>query len=320
MADLDITKAIPAEKISLISGFDRPGVTDPSKLILGDPYIKFSSDGKEYYTRNFNHSKLIPSEKKYLRFAKMYISTVGETFLMPIIEKSAVDSGKLVGYVNGHVEVETDSGKNKLQINKIEITHNPRSEKIPTYGNTFATDKKSQGLKTNIGRNLLTQAVAKLPFVEDVGGYRISGARDVAVKQRIEEGKRGKSSDKAHMKVGSNIINRIKQNLAKTGVIDGFFTQIDLSKEKIENWMKKNSTATAGVALSGNDPMQSLGIKGMGSPTDDAANYYLALAEGGFVDGDEFGDMIDFVMENTTPRGNLIGINQLTRPLSMMNA
>ena len=61
--------------------------------------------------------------------------------------------------------------------------------------------------------------------------------------------------------------------------------------------------------------MQSLGVKGMGSPTDDATNYYLALAEGGFVDGDEFGDMINFVMENNTPRGNLMNINQLTRPL-----
>ena len=70
-----------------------------------------------------------------------------------------------------------------------------------------------------------------------------------------------------------------------------------------------------GVALSGNDPMQDLGIKGMGNAMDDPSNFYLKMAEGGFVDGDEFADMIDFVMENNTPRGNLMNINQLTRPL-----
>ena len=37
------TVYIPADKFSLITGFDRPGAVDTSKLTLGDPYIKFTA-------------------------------------------------------------------------------------------------------------------------------------------------------------------------------------------------------------------------------------------------------------------------------------
>jgi len=311
------TVNIPADRISLLSAWDRPGVTDPSKIVVGDPYIKFTAkDGKDYYTRNFSHSELIPKEKIKYRSLNEFQRSSGQTFLMPIMEKSAVDTGKLVGYINGVVMTDQEDGKNKLMVNKIEITNNPTGDKFQTkYGATFAEGKKDQGLKTNIGRNIMTQVISKLPFIESIGGLRISGARAVAADQRVKEGQRGDRYKSADTKVGGNLINRIKQNLSKAGVIDGFFTKLDLTKEQIDGWMKKNNTAVTGVALSGNDPMQDLGIKGMGSAIDDPSNFYLKMAEGGFVDGDEFADMIDFVMENNTPRGNLMNINQLTRPL-----
>ena len=300
------TVYIPADRFSLIGGFDRPGAVDTSKLTLGDPYVKFTaSDGKDYYTRNFNHSSLLPTEDRLFER--------GQKFMMPIIEKTAVDKGILVGHVDAAIE--KTNNKNKLHINKVEISYNPEKKKITPYGATFASGKEGQGLKTNIGRSLLTQAVAKLPFIDDVGGYRISGARDVAAKERAKAGGSGliKSSD---ARVGTNVINRIKQGLAKTGVIDGFFTQAEITKEKLADYLKKNNTAVAGVALSGNDPMQSLGIKGMGKGIDDPANYYLALAEGGFVDADVFGDMIDFIEVKSSPqRSGLMNINQLTGPL-----
>tara|TARA_R110002012_G_C11507098_1_gene598003 strand:+ start:15 stop:959 length:945 start_codon:yes stop_codon:yes gene_type:complete len=311
------TVNIPADRISLLSAWDRPGVTDPSKIVVGDPYIKFTAkDGKDYYTRNFSHSELIPKEKIKYRSLNEFQRSSGQTFLMPIMEKSAVDTGKLVGYINGMIMTDQEDGKNKLMVNKIEITNNPTNDKFQTkYGATFAEGKKDQGLKTNIGRNIMTQVISKLPFIESIGGLRISGARAVAADQRVKEGQRGDRYKSADTKVGGNLINRIKQNLFKAGVIDGFFTKLDLTKEQIDGWMKKNNTAVTGVALSGNDPMQDLGIKGMGNAMDDPSNFYLKMAEGGFVDGDEFADMIDFVMENNTPRGNLMNINQLTRPL-----
>ena len=311
------TVDIPADRISLLSAWDRPGVTDPSKIVVGDPYIKFTAkDGKDYYTRNFSHSELIPKEKIKYRSLNEFQRSSGQKFLMPIMEKSAVDTGKLVGYINGVVMTDQEDGKNKLMVNKIEITNNPTGDKFQTkYGATFAEGKKDQGLKINIGRNIMTQVISKLPFIESIGGLRISGARAVAADQRVKEGQRGDRYKSANTKVGANLINRIKQNLFKAGVIDGFFTKLDLTKEQIDGWMKKNNTAVTGVALSGNDPMQDLGIKGMGSAIDDPSNFYLKMAEGGFVDGDEFADMIDFVMENNTPRGNLMNINQLTRPL-----
>ena len=311
------TVNIPADRISLLSAWDRPGVTDPSKIVVGDPYIKFTAkDGKDYYTRNFSHSELIPKEKIKYRSLNEFQRSSGQKFLMPIMEKSAVDTGKLVGYINGMIMTDQEDGKNKLMVNKIEITNNPTGDKFQTkYGATFAEGKKDQGLKTNIGRNIMTQVISKLPFIESIGGLRISGARAVAADQRVKEGQRGDRYKSADTKVGGNLINRIKQNLFKAGVIDGFFTKLDLTKEQIDGWMKKNNTAVTGVALSGNDPMQDLGIKGMGNAMDDPSNFYLKMAEGGFVDGDEFADMIDFVMENNTPRGNLMNINQLTRPL-----
>ena len=156
--------------------------------------------------------------------------------------------------------------------------------------------------------------MAKLPFIDDVGGFRISGAREIAAKERVKAGGTGETRS-ADARVGTSVINRIKQGLAKTGVIDGFFTQADITKEKVADYLKKNNTAVAGVALSGNDPMQSLGIKGMGKGIDDPANYYLALAEGGFVDADVFGDMIDFIEVKSSPRSGLMNINQLTGPL-----
>jgi hypothetical protein len=311
------TVNIPVDRFNLIDGWDRPGVTNPKNIIVGDPYIKFTAkDGKDYYTRNFSHSELIPKEKiKYKGFTE-FQQSFGQKFLMPIIEKTAVDSGKAVGFIDGMIITDKDDGKNKFFVNKIEITNNPTGNRFDVkHGATFAEGKKGQGLKTDIGRSIMTQVISKLPFIESIGGLRISGAREVAYEQKVKEGKpAGKLAD-ASVKVGGGLINKIKQNLVKAGTIDSFFTKLDLTKDQIDGWMKKNNTAVTGVALSGNDPMQSLGVKGMGSPTDDAANYYLALAEGGFVDGDEFGDMIDFVMENNTPRGNLININQLTRPL-----
>lgn len=319
MAEIDLKTSIPSEKFGLLNSWDRPGLTDSNKILVGDPYIKFTAaDGKDYYTRNFNHSELIPKEKIKYKTLNEFQRTSGQKFFMPIMEKAAVDSGKLVGFIDGMIMTDKDDGKNKFHVNKIEITNNPTGNKFDTkFGATFAEGKKDQGLKTNIGRNIMTQVISKLPFVESIGGLRISGAREVAYNQKVKEGRASLSGkyETADVKVGGNLINRIKQNLAKKGVIDGFFTKLDLTKDQIDGWMKKNSTAVTGVALSGNDPMQSLGVKGMGSPTDNAANYYLALAEGGFVDGDEFVDMIDFVMENNTPRGNLMNINQLTRPL-----
>ena len=311
------TVNIPVDRFNLIDGWDRPGVTNPKNIIVGDPYIKFTAkDGKDYYTRNFSHSELIPKEKIKYRSLNEFQRSSGQTFLMPIMEKSAVDTGKLVGYINGMIMTDQEDGKNKLMVNKIEITNNPTNDKFQTkYGATFAEGKKDQGLKTNIGRNIMTQVISKLPFIESIGGLRISGARAVAADQRVKAGQRGDRYKSADTKVGGNLINRIKQNLFKAGVIDGFFTKLDLTKEQIDGWMKKNNTAVTGVALSGNDPMQDLGIKGMGNAMDDPSNFYLKMAEGGFVDGDEFADMIDFVMENNTPRGNLMNINQLTRPL-----
>ena len=164
------TVNIPADRISLLSAWDRPGVTDSNKIVVGDPYIKFTAkDGKDYYTRNFSHSELIPKEKIKYRSLNEFQRTSGQTFLMPIMEKSAVDTGKLVGYINGVVMTDQEDGKNKLMVNKIEITNNPTGDKFQTkYGATFAEGKKDQGLKTNIGRNIMTQVISKLPFIESI--------------------------------------------------------------------------------------------------------------------------------------------------------
>ena len=299
----DLKTAIPEKQFNNISSFFRPGLTDSSKLVLGDPYIKFTApDGNNYYTRNFNHSLLIPT-KKYLKYVNQFVSEVdNERFRMPIIEKTAVDGGKLVGNVDAQVRIDPSDGKNKLLVESINITHSKK------YGTTFASDKKNQGLKTDIGRTLLTQLVAKLPFIDDVGGFRVSGARAKAAEQ---QGKRI-LSDKGRMTVGSNAVSRIKEGLIRNNIIDNFFSQLDLSKEKVSNYLKKNNRAVAGVALSGNDPMQSLGVKGVGKAIDDPANFYLALAEGGFVEEINFGDMVEFVPEQ---KRTVVDMDYLTRPL-----
>jgi len=282
----DLKTAIPEKQFNNISSFFRPGLTDSSKLVLGDPYIKFTaSDGNNYYTRNFNHSLLIPT-KKYLKYVNQFVSEVdNERFRMPIIEKTAVDGGKLVGNVDAQVRIDPSDGKNKLLVESINITHSKK-----------------------YGRTLLTQLVAKLPFIDDVGGFRVSGARAKAAEQ---QGKRI-LSDKGRMTVGSNAVSRIKEGLIRNNIIDNFFSQLDLSKEKVSNYLKKNNRGVAGIALSGNDPMQSLGVKGVGKAIDDPANFYLALAEGGFVEEINFGDMVEFVPEQ---KRTVVDMDYLTRPL-----
>jgi hypothetical protein len=109
---------------------------------------------------------------------------------MPIIEKTAVDSGKAVGFIDGMIITDKDDGKNKFFVNKIEITNNPTGNRFDVkHGATFAEGKKGQGLKTDIGRSIMTQVISKLPFIESIGGLRISGAREVAYEQKVKEGK-----------------------------------------------------------------------------------------------------------------------------------
>ncbi len=80
--------------------------------------------------------------------------------------------------------------------------------------------------------------------------------------------------------------------------------------------MKKNNTGgvVAGIALSGNDPMQSLNVKGLGKAIDDPANFYLSMAEGGFVEdiSNEFADLISFAPEQ---KRTVVDMDYLTRPL-----
>ena len=142
------TVNIPADRFSLIDGWDRPGVTDSSKIVVGDPYIKFTAkDGKDYYTRNFNHSELIPKEKIKYKTLNEFQRTSGQKFLMPLIEKTAVDSGKAVGFINGIIMTDKDDGKNKFFVNKIEITNNPTGNKFDKkYGATFADGKKVKNI------------------------------------------------------------------------------------------------------------------------------------------------------------------------------
>ena len=171
------------------------------------------------------------------------------------------------------------------------------------YGATFASSKENVPIKTNVGRNILTSLLTKLPFIESIGGYRISGARQ-------------KTGVASYAQVGADKNNKVKDGLAKRGLINSFFTQADLTKDDIKNWMKKNNTGgvVAGVALSGNDPMQSLNVKGLGKAIDDPANFYLALAEGGLVDdiGSEFADLISFYPEQ---KRTVVDMDYLTRPL-----
>ena len=311
MAEYDLKTAIPEQKFTNIYSMWRPGVTDPGKLVVGDPYIRFEDQNKSYYTRNFNHSKLVPSKSAISIFNPKDFSygwkwTHGNNFIMPLMQTLKEGTGKVIGYVKGQISTDIDTGKNILKISNLEISHGADS---PRYGETFATGKKDQGLKTNIGRNILTQVIQKLPFIDQIEGARISGARKIA-----EAGKTAQvGTSDAVLK--PSVISRIKNSLAGNGLIEGFFTQSKLSPENVKKWLTKNNRAVAGVAMSGNDPMQSLGIKSMGSAIEDPANFYLKMAEGGFIEGDEFSDMIEFVPSAMMHGGGIADINYLTRRL-----
>ena len=293
---------IPAENFRQVFSAFVPPVTNPNMVTVGDPYVKITaSDGKDYFTRSFNQSELIPKKEK-AKYVGKYYGTQGSTFFMPIIEKFQEKDGKLVGYLQGRIDVDSETGKNKLAVTNIEINNTPKEGGL-RYGATFASSQKDAGMKTNVGRNILTSVLTKLPFIETIGGYRISGARK-------------ETGTASYTQVDSDKINRVKEGLAKQGLINKFFTQLDLGKDDIKNWMKKNNAGgvVAGVSLSGNDPMQSLNVKGLGKAIDDPANFYLALAEGGFVEdiGDDFADLISFYPEQ---KRTVVDMDYLTRPL-----
>ena len=293
---------IPAENFRQVFSAFVPPVTNPNMVTVGDPYVKITaSDGKDYFTRSFNQSELIPKKEK-AKYVGKYYGTQGSTFFMPIIEKFQEKDGKLVGYLQGRIDVDSETGKNKLAVTNIEINNTPKEGGL-RYGATFASSQKDAGMKTNVGRNILTSVLTKLPFIETIGGYRISGARK-------------ETGTASYTQLDSDKINRVKEGLAKQGLINKFFTQLDLGKDDIKNWMKKNNAGgvVAGVSLSGNDPMQSLNVKGLGKAIDDPANFYLALAEGGFVEdiGDDFADLISFSPEQ---KRTVVDMDYLTRPL-----
>ena len=299
---LDKSTLIPAENFRQVFSAFVPPVTNPNMVTVGDPYVKITaSDGKEYFTRNFNQSELIPKKEK-AKYVGKYYGTQGSTFFMPIIEKFQEKDGKLVGYLQGRIDIDSETGKNKLAVTNIEINNTPKEGSL-RYGATFAGGKENVPIKTNVGRNVLTSVLTKLPFIETIGGYRISGARQ-------------KTGTAGYTQVDSDKINKVKDGLAKQGLINKFFTQLDLGKEDIKNWMKKNNAGgvVAGVSLSGNDPMQSLNVKGVGKAIDDPANFYLALAEGGLVDdiGNEFAELINFAPQQ---KRTIVDIDYLTRPL-----
>ena len=293
---------IPAENFRQVFSAFVPPVTNPNMVTVGDPYVKITaSDGKDYFTRSFNQSELIPKKEK-AKYVGKYYGTQGSTFFMPIIEKFQEKDGKLVGYLQGRIDVDSETGKNKLAVTNIEINNTPKEGGL-RYGATFASSQKDAGMKTNVGRNILTSVLTKLPFIETIGGYRISGARK-------------ETGTASYTQLDSDKINRVKEGLAKQGLINKFFTQLDLGKDDIKNWMKKNNAGgvVAGVSLSGNDPMQSLNVKGVGKAIDDPANFYLALAEGGLVDdiGSEFAELINFAPQQ---KRTVVDMDYLTRPL-----
>ena len=299
---LDKSTLIPAENFRQVFSAFVPPVTNPNMVTVGDPYVKITaSDGKDYFTRNFNQSELIPKKEK-AKYVGKYYGTQGSTFFMPIIEKFQEKDGKLVGYLQGRIDIDSETGKNKLAVTNIEINNTPKEGSL-RYGATFAGGKENVPIKTNVGRNVLTSVLTKLPFIETIGGYRISGARQ-------------KTGTAGYTQVDSDKINKVKDGLAKQGLINKFFTQLDLGKEDIKNWMKKNNAGgvVAGVSLSGNDPMQSLNVKGVGKAIDDPANFDLALAEGGLVDdvGNEFAELINFAPQQ---KRTIVDIDYLTRPL-----
>lgn len=316
MAEYDVKTAIPQENFKATHLFGAPPLSNPNSLVVGDPYIEFTKDKKNYNTRNFNHSDLIGSKKTY-KYAGGWESTYGKSFIIPLMEKitSPDSNGKLVGYVRGYINTNMDNGHNVLNISNMQIAHGG-------YGKTFAEGQKDAGLKVNIGRNILSQVIQKLPFIDEVKGYRVSGARRVAETEAVEKQSWFSKLLKKPMKeinknalIKPEMISKIKNNLASKGLIDSFFTQAKLSTDNVKEWLTKNNRAVAGVAMSGNDPMQSLGVKSMGNALDDPANFYLKMAEGGFVEGDEFSDMIEFMPSTMMNDGGIVGIDHLTRRL-----
>ena len=284
-------------------------------IVVGDPYIDFIKNKKIYSTRNFNHSELVGNKIKYTNI-EGFKPSVGKSFTIPLMEMfQNKKDGKLIGHINGYIDTNMKNGNNVLQINMMQIFHGD-------YGTTFAEGKKDAGLKVNIGRNILSQVIQKLPFIDEIKGHRISGARRVSDDTKKQSRswidkllrKPTTVSDKSAM-IKPEMISKIKNNLANKGLIDAFFTQTKLSPKNIKEWLTKNNRAVAGVAMSGNDPMQSLGVKGMGSATDDPSNFYLKMAEGGFIEDDEFGDMIEFMPSMMMRDGGIVGINHLTMSL-----
>jgi hypothetical protein len=321
MAEYDLKKSIPRENFNIQENiFNRPSLTNPKMIVVGDPYIDFTKNEKTYKTRHFNHSELVGNKIKYQHIGGFQPSS-GKIFTIPLMEMfqsnkiTGKKDGKLIGHINGYIDTNMKNGNNVLNITTMQIFHGD-------YGTTFAKDKKDVGLKVNIGRNILSQVIQKLPFIDEIQGYRISGARRVADDTREQSRtwidkilrKKATASNK-WTSIKPEMISKIKNNLANKGLIDSFFTQAKLSTDNIKEWLTKNNRAVAGVAMSGNDPMQSLGVKGMGSPIDNAANYYLAMAEGGFIEGDEFGDMIEFMPSMMMRDGGIVGVNYLTRSL-----
>jgi hypothetical protein len=314
----DVKTAIPSEVFKQVSSTLFSGLTDPNKIVVGDPYIKFPWAGEEFYTRNFNHSELVPEKTIITDYfdpkkSKGYSLTSGKSFQIPLMETGPAGTGKLIGYVTGHINTDRKTGNNVFNVSSMQIKHGT------SYGETFASGKKDMGLKTNIARNILTQILLKLPFIDEMEGHRVSGARKLA-----REAERTKISQRSFInrvgmgiyshlmgteytpktiegtaKLTPNVITRIKNVLTGQGLMEGFFSQSKLSTENVKEWLTKNKRAVAGVAMSGNDPMQSLGIKSMGSAIDDPANFYLKMKEGGAVEEDDFyndfSDMIEFV-------------------------
>ncbi len=315
MAEYDLKKSIPRENFNIQGIFNRPSLTNPNMIVVGDPYIDFNKNEKTYSTRNFNHSELVGNKIKYKAIGG-FEPSAGKSFTIPLMEmfKNKKD-GKLVGHISGDISRNMTNGNNVLNINNMQIFHGD-------YGTTFAEGKKDAGLKVNIGRKILSQVIQKLPFIDEIQGHRISGARRVADDTREQSRswidkllrKKATVSNKSAM-IKPEMISKIKNNLASKGLIDSFFTQTKLSPKNVKEWLTKNNRAVAGVALSGNDPMQSIGVKGMGSATDDPSNFYLKMAEGGFIEEDEFGDMIEFMPSTMMRDGGIVGIDYLTRSL-----
>ena len=331
----DIKTAIPKENIlNIYKIFNRPKLTNPNMIVVGDPYINFDAKDsigslKEFYTRNFNHSELVPSKETYkdiLSEKTQWKFNEGKSFTIPLLEQNEQPTvlgkggtqikvgeltGKIVGYIRGFVRT-GNNGNNVFHVSNMEISHGG-------YGSTFAEGQKDTKLKTNTGRTILLQVLQKLPFIDEITGHRISGARGKAEDAEIQSRKgilnrllryRPVKTIQKTATVNPNVISKIKNNLANKGLIDGFFTQAKLSTEKVKEWLTKNNRAIAGVAMSGNDPMAHIGVKSMGSAIEDPSNYYLKMAEGGFVKGDEFpsefSDMIEFVSSTKMNSGGML--------------